>query len=112
MSDAYNPMQAEPQVDPAAAMQVAQNPELPSKRPAWDDVPDVELSRAALVKEWEDKVKDAKKYWEKFFKRTRECEQLAFAGADKSWVDADSYTVPVIPRHINQSGATLSAKDP
>lgn len=84
----------------------------PAKKPAWDDVPEVDPARAALITQWEDKLKSAKKHWEKFFKRTRECEQLAFAGADKDWVAADSYTVPVIPRHINQAVATLYAKDP
>jgi hypothetical protein len=84
----------------------------PKKKPSWDDVPDVDPAREELIHQWEDKIKDGKKHWEKFFKRTRECEQLAFAGADKDWVLADSYTVPVIPRHINQSVAVLYAKDP
>jgi len=83
-----------------------------TKKPSWDDMPEVDEQRAELIKEWEDKIKDAKKFWKKFYQRTRDCEQLAFAGADKAWIESDSYTVPVIPRHINQSVATLYAKDP
>ena len=82
------------------------------QRPSWDDVPTVDPARSALVKEWEQKIQEAEKHWEKFFKRTRQCEQLAFAGADKAWVAGDNYTVPVIPRHINQTVAALYAKDP
>jgi hypothetical protein len=110
MSDVYGgdpamtAMNMDAMADPAMAA--------PQKKPSWDDVPDVDPAREDLIKKWEDKIKDAKKHWEKFFKRTRECEQLAFAGADKEWIAADSYTVPVIPRHINQSVATLYAKDP
>ena len=81
-----------------------------TKKPSWDDMPEVDEQRAELIKEWEDKIKDAKKFWKKFYQRTRDCEQLAFAGADKAWIESDSYTVPVIPRHINQSVATLYAK--
>lgn len=109
MSDSYGG--GTPLVD-NDALTVEQPGTAQQKRPSWDDMPDVDPARAELIKQWEDKVKDAKKAWEKFFKRTRECEQLAFAGADKDWIAADSYTVPVIPRHINQSVATLYAKDP
>ena len=105
MSDSYG---ADPMAAPNDPM--AAQPE--QKRPSWDDLPEVDPARAELIKQWEDRIKDAKKHWEKFFKRTRECEQLAFAGADKDWVNSDSYTVPVIPRHINQAVATLYAKDP
>jgi hypothetical protein len=105
MSDVYG---GDPLMETAPAPGMGTAP----KKPSWDDMPEVEPQRAELIKQWEDKIKDAKKHWEKFFKRTRECEQLAFAGADKDWVAADSYTVPVIPRHINQAVATLYAKDP
>jgi hypothetical protein len=109
MSDIYGSetIPPDPMMDPAMSMQ-----QIPEKKPSWDDVPDPDPAREELIKKWEDRIKDAKKCWEKFFKRTRECEQLAFAGADKDWVAADSYTVPVIPRHINQAVATLYAKDP
>ncbi|RPJ64687.1 MAG: hypothetical protein EHM23_00060, partial [Acidobacteria bacterium] len=111
MSDVYGG-EAMPPVDPRLADPAMAMAAQPEKKPSWDDIPEVDPARSELIKEWEDKIKDAKKAWEKFFKRTRECEQLAFAGADKEWIAADSYTVPVIPRHINQSVATLYAKDP
>jgi hypothetical protein len=81
--------------------------------PAYDGVgPEVEPSRAALVKEWEERIQCAKKHWDHIFKRMDKCEQLASEGADKAWVDSNSYTVPIIPRHINQIVAALYAKDP
>ncbi|MPZ19556.1 MAG: hypothetical protein GEV06_16795 [Luteitalea sp.] len=80
---------------------------------SYDGVgPEVEPARAALVKEWFERIECARKHWDHVFKRMDKCEQWAAEGADKKWVDADKYTVPIIPRHINQIVAALYAKDP
>lgn len=73
---------------------------------------EVPKGRAELVSQWQSRVKKAKEYWSKDFKRMREDMQLAYAGADKSWIDNDNFVVPIIGRHINQTVATLYAKDP
>lgn len=85
---------------------------VPSVTPTDTPAPEVPESRAKLVQDWLSKIKSAAKYWEQVFKRMRECQQLAVHGADKSWIDAGNYVVPIIPRHINQMVSLLYAKDP
>lgn len=68
--------------------------------------------RRALVKEWGGKIRDAKTHHEDAFKRMREDMDYARLGQDKTWVAAGNYTVPIIMRHVNQSVATLYAKNP
>ncbi len=83
-----------------------------AKRPSWDDTPEVEPARENLVKEWLGKIRTASKKWEKTFKRMKTCRQLARHGALQDWLDADSYVVPIIPRHVNSMVSALYAKDP
>lgn len=81
-------------------------------RPQWDDTPEVTPARAALVKKWAEIMKRAEKHWQRTFDRMKKCRQLARDGAYKDWLDADSYVVPIIPRHINTMVSALYAKDP
>jgi hypothetical protein len=81
-------------------------------RPTWDDTPEVEPGREKLVTRWIEKIRQAEKFWEKTFKRMKDCRQLARDGAKKDWLDNDSYTVPLIPRHVNTMVSALYAKDP
>ncbi len=73
------------------------------------DVPDDVRKR---VTKWHTEIRADKKYFEKVFKRMRENMEYARLGADKTWVDSDKYTVPIINRYINQAVASLYAKNP
>lgn len=83
------------------------------------DMPEVDPARRALVTQWCERVKKARKHpkIEKAFKRMRTCMQLA-ANGTKDAKDAEgdgdgsNYVVPIINRHINQAVATLYAKNP
>lgn len=71
----------------------------------------------AFVKEWEDRILNAKEYWKPTFKRMRKCMEIAKFGDSKDWIgDSDEnvgrYVVPIVKRHINQSVAQLYAKNP
>jgi hypothetical protein len=76
------------------------------------EAPQIDASRAALVKKWEDEIKYAAKHHSKAFKRMKKCQQLAKDGASKEWAEADRYVAPILPRHINQTVASLYAKNP
>lgn len=59
------------------------------------------------------KIKADKKHFAPAFKRMRENMDLAFYGADKKeWNPEKKYTAPIVQRHVNQSVATLYAKNP
>jgi len=76
------------------------------------DAPTPDPSTAALVTQWQGKVKLAKKHWEKDFKRMRE-DQAFLGGAQ--WdgrEEPDKYQANIIQRHINQRVAALYAKNP
>lgn len=75
-------------------------------------MPTPDPARAALVSEWQGKIERAKEHWTEDFKRMRADMQLAYAGAEKVWIEAENYVVPIIARHINQAVATLYAKNP
>jgi len=72
----------------------------------------IDPARAALVKKWAERIKASKKHHESAFKRMDECMALAAEGADKAWVAAGHYVVPIINRHINQAVSQLYAKNP
>ena len=76
------------------------------------ETPDVAAARANLVKQWCARVKTAKTYYEKPFKRMKQDMMYARLGADAEWVEADNYVANVTQRHINQSVASLYAKNP
>lgn len=79
----------------------------------------VHPARAALVKEWLERVQSAKQHpkIKKAFERMERCMHIAAHGADKTWIKEDKeeserYTVPVLTRHVNQAVATLYARNP
>lgn len=74
--------------------------------------PQVDEARAALVKRHLDEVLDGEAYHAKTFKEMKENQDFAALGADKAWVKAKKYRVPIISRHINQEVATLYARNP
>lgn len=76
--------------------------------------PEVDPARAALVKEWCARVKSGKEHpaTARAFRQMKKNQELAAHGAEKAWVDADKYVVPIINRHINQAVAQLYAKNP
>ena len=84
----------------------------PVKSGMTRETPTPDPSRAALVKHWQGKVANAKKHWEKDFKRMKE-DQAFLGGAQ--WdgrEEPDKYTANIIQRHINQRVAALYAKNP
>lgn len=76
------------------------------------DGPEPAESRKALVAEWLGKIEKARKAREKTFKEMRKAQDFAMYGADKKWRDAGKYTVPILPRYINQTVAQLYARNP
>lgn len=73
---------------------------------------EVSESRAALVAQWNDRIREAKKHWEKVTKAMRTSQDFAMYGADKKWRESGAYTVPILPRYINQTVSQLYAKNP
>lgn len=74
--------------------------------------PKVDESRRRLVMNWQQEIRKDKEFFKDDWKRIREDMQYALYGADKDWVTADNYTVPIINRHINLTVAALYAKNP
>lgn len=74
--------------------------------------PDPSQSRTALVAEWCDKIKRAREHWKTVFDAMRKSQDFAMYGADKEWRDGKNYTVPILPRYMNQAVSQLYAKNP
>ena len=83
------------------------------KSPMIRDAKEPDPSRAALVKEWQDKVQRTKKHWRPSFDRMKE-DMDFFMG--KQWPDAwekdDRYVANLIQRHVSQRVSALYAKNP
>ena len=82
------------------------------KPESTDEKADVPEATRRLVEAWTDKIVQAKKGREKTFKQMRENQQFARFGSTKEWHESGKYTVPILARHINQSVATLYARNP
>jgi hypothetical protein len=80
-----------------------------SASPAKDNPDD---SAKALVEQWCERIKKAKKHWEKDFKRMKENTDFAALGGDKKWVEAGKYTVPIISQIINTAVDRIYARNP
>lgn len=78
----------------------------PEKRPE----PSEEVKK--LVALWLKRIKAGEDHAKPAFDRIRKNMEVARLGADKGWVESGKYTVPIVLRHINQSVATLYAKNP
>jgi len=76
------------------------------------DALEIPESRAKLVAEWQGKITKARKRQEPVFKAMRESQDFAMRGADKKWKESGAYTVPILPRYINQAVSTLYARNP
>jgi hypothetical protein len=76
------------------------------------DEPDLNDATKQFVSKWQSKLRAAKKYWDEDFKRMREDMKIARQGASDEWASDGSYTVPIINRYLNQSVASLYAKNP
>lgn len=74
--------------------------------------PEIDPARADLVKKWIEKVKAGRKEREETFKEMRKSQDFAHYGCDKEWLEDGKYTVPILPRYINQAVSTLYAKNP
>jgi len=77
------------------------------------DAQEPDPSRAALVKEWQDKVMRGKKHWRPAFDRMKE-DMDFFMG--RQWPDMqekdDRYVANLIQRHVSQRVSALYAKNP
>lgn len=74
--------------------------------------PEVSESREALVEEWLGKISAAREHHKETFKQMKESQDFARFGAKKDWREKGSYTVPILPRYINQVVSTLYARNP
>lgn len=74
--------------------------------------PQMDKSEESFITGWQETILNAKKHWSKDFKRMREDMMIARQGASDEWINADNYTVPIINRYLNQSVASLYAKNP
>lgn len=88
-------------------------PQTPSPAPDGTvEPPQVDEARAALVQRYLKEMQDAEAYHAEAFKEMRDNQYFAAMGAEKKWVKAKKYRVPIIARHINQEVATLYARNP
>lgn len=74
--------------------------------------PEVTQARQALVTKWLATAQEGEDCHREAFKEMRENQDFAAFGADKKWVKAKKYRVPILARHINQSVSTLYARNP
>lgn len=74
--------------------------------------PEINEARAALVTKWLATAQEGEDFHRDAFKEMRENQDFAAFGADKKWVKAKKYRVPILARHINQSVSTLYARNP
>lgn len=74
--------------------------------------PEADEGQRKLIKKWSEKIVSAKKHYEKTFKQMRTNQEFARFGADKAWRESGNYTVPILARHINQTVASLYARNP
>lgn len=88
----------------------------PAEQPkAMDrEQPEVDESTKKHVEKWIGKCQAAWNHWAKeAFEPMKLDMEYAYQGCDpKKWSSQDDYTVPIIARHINQSVASLYAKNP
>jgi hypothetical protein len=73
--------------------------------------PEPDPATKANVEKWTKRITSAKKHYKKTFDRMKSCQRIATEGRDKDWPE-DSYTVPVLGRHINVTVAALYARNP
>lgn len=81
-----------------------------------EERPEPDEATKAFVKQWTDRIVNAKKFYEPTFKRMRTSMEIAKHGDTKDWVGTEAaygrYVVPIVKRTINQSVAQLYAKNP
>lgn len=68
----------------------------------------------AAVKQWQQRVKDAKKHWDSDFKRIRTDQKFAFGlqWAEQSDLHDDRYVANITLRHLREKEAALYARNP
>lgn len=105
--------QANPGALAAAQAAVGGAPAASGEKVIERDRPDVPKDVEALVKDWLEKVEEAKTYWKPAFDDMKRDAKFA---AGKQWVDQiqndDRYRANITLRHINQRVASIYAKNP
>lgn len=76
------------------------------------ETPDLPEPESQYVTKWQSKIRAAKDHFKDDFKRMRNDMMIARQGASDDWVNNDNFTVPIINRYLNQSVASLYAKNP
>ncbi len=74
--------------------------------------PELDQANKQFIGKWQAKIRAAKEHYKDDFKRMREDMKIARQGADKEWIEAKNYVVPIINRYLNQAVAALYAKNP
>ena len=94
-----------------AAVEATLNEKNPDGRITDGDECNPDPARAAMVKQWQDKVLKAKKYWEPKFTQMRE--DMKFARGNQ-WGDSsdDQYVANIVQRQIASRTAAIYAKNP
>lgn len=76
------------------------------------ETPEMGDAETKLLGQWSARMDAAKEFWKDRFKKMKEDQVLARLGASEDWVRDGNYTVPLIRRQINQTVATIYAKNP
>jgi hypothetical protein len=76
------------------------------------DKPEVEDRRKALINAWSSRVKNAKKHWERSYKRMLEDEEFCFGKQWSKNLDDKRYVANLTLRLVAQKTAFLYAKNP
>lgn len=81
---------------------------------AAEAVESTDPATKALVERWCKKMREAREHppTKAAFERMRKNMELAARGAEKSWIEAGKYVVPILVRYINQAVSQLYAKNP
>lgn len=76
------------------------------------EAPEAPPSKAAFLQKWAGAIKQAKKHWEKDFKRMREDMDFVLKGSDKDWSESDKYVANVTQQYVRQRVSRLYARNP
>lgn len=88
-------------------------PETSASPRADEAIAQIPEQTKTYVKSWIDRIKAAKKYHDKAFRRMDECMRLVADGAQDEWLkNPNNYVVPVLNRVIGMGVAQLYARNP
>jgi hypothetical protein len=74
--------------------------------------PQLDEATQNLIKEWCERITEAKAHWKPHFKKIRKWQQIARLGATKEWAKGGNYVANITQRVIGQAVAQMYAKNP